>query len=451
MRWLRVLLLIAPLVLGWAALAAWQYHEYNQAVDAARQTLRGQADSLMKALVGGIRYHRRFGPWFPEQLREQLRALAPADDVLAVAIAPEGGPPAAIEGREGLVDPAAAIEPGESWDAAGLRYAASFQLEPEPGGGFGPGGLGRGGGRGWGRGAAGEEATGPRGAASPFIPGARLVAMLVLDRSEVDAAVRREARLRTTIAAGGAVLLGCLALAWLATLRLTEMKGRTRLLEIQARHLEELNQAAAGLAHETRGPLGLVRGWAQRLAESETGLRSERLAAMVEECDRITVRINQFLTFARPRRPSPQAVDLAGILNELAALLEPDLEARRVQLVRCGEGSPASMRADRELLRQALFNLLVNAIHAAPADTAVEVAVRTVHNGRWRIEIADRGAGVPAENVNRLFTPYFTTRTDGAGLGLAIVRRIAADHGWQCGYTPRPGGGAVFYLDAIDG
>ncbi|MHB8969155.1 MAG: ATP-binding protein [Pirellulaceae bacterium] len=72
-------------------------------------------------------------------------------------------------------------------------------------------------------------------------------------------------------------------------------------------------------------------------------------------------------------------------------------------------------------------------------------------DGRLRTEVADRGPGVSNEIVDTLFAPYFTTRIGGTGLGLAIVRRIAAAHSWEVSYTPRPGGGAIFWLDGIHG
>jgi signal transduction histidine kinase len=79
------------------------------------------------------------------------------------------------------------------------------------------------------------------------------------------------------------------------------------------------------------------------------------------------------------------------------------------------------------------------------------VSVSRGRTGRWRIDVADRGPGVPSELAEKLFAPYFTTRAGGTGLGLAIVRRIAAAHGWDAGFTPRPGGGAIFYVDGVDG
>jgi signal transduction histidine kinase len=90
-------------------------------------------------------------------------------------------------------------------------------------------------------------------------------------------------------------------------------------------------------------------------------------------------------------------------------------------------------------------------VQASPEDAAVEVAIVPAARGMWKIEVRDRGPGVAAEVVDRLFTPYFTTRADGTGLGLAIVRRIAAGHGWEAGSTPRPNGGSIFWMDGIHG
>jgi signal transduction histidine kinase len=247
------------------------------------------------------------------------------------------------------------------------------------------------------------------------------------------------------------LVLLCLGLIVLTTVRLARSQTRARLLELEAAHLRELGQAAAGLAHETRTPLGLIRGWMQRLASAEQPASSElaeQAQAVIEECDRLTARINQFLAFAKPSAAAPQAVDVAALADELALLLQPDLEAKRVNL-RCKLTAVQRVWADRELLRQALFNLVHNAVQASPENTEVEILYTSGGNGGGRVEVADRGPGVAAEAVPRLFTPYYTTRPGGTGLGLAIVRRIAVVHGWRCGYTSRPEGGAIFWLDGI--
>jgi signal transduction histidine kinase len=117
----------------------------------------------------------------------------------------------------------------------------------------------------------------------------------------------------------------------------------------------------------------------------------------------------------------------------------------------CDNKSTGVIRADRELFRQAMFNLVQNAIQFSPAGGTVTVTIRSDHDNQCRIEIADGGPGVARESVSSLFTPYYTTRPDGTGLGLAIVRRIAAAHGWHASYSPRPEGGSVFFLEGIHG
>ena len=102
----------------------------------------------------------------------------------------------------------------------------------------------------------------------------------------------------------------------------------------------------------------------------------------------------------------------------------------------------ATIRADREMLRQALFNLLQNAVQSSPDGATVEIALCRGQGGQSRIEVADAGPGVAVDAVDSLFTPYFTTRANGTGLGLAIVRRIAAAHGWRARRREWPGGWA---------
>jgi two-component system, NtrC family, sensor histidine kinase HydH len=232
---------------------------------------------------------------------------------------------------------------------------------------------------------------------------------------------------------------------------LAEARGRAAVLEIETRHLRDLGQAAAGLAHETRNPLGLIRGWTQRWADSP-GLATEQrqqAQAVIEECDRVTARINQFLAFARSAKPRWETVDVREIVQELRGLLSPDLDAKKLVLQSDLPEKDALLQADREMFRQALFNLLQNAIQFSPEDETVVISLSAGQNGEQRIEIADRGPGVSVVVASSLFTPYFSTRSGGTGLGLAIVRSIALTHEWDAGYLPRPGGGAIFWINGL--
>lgn len=480
----RRLIIFVVLFLAWVAFAAWQYNEYSNRSRLAREIPDRQSHSVMNALVGGIRSHCRLGRFIREQLQGVLDELVAADDVVAVAISDDKGRIIISAGDLSTI-PAGPPQAGHHWRETDFLLTEPFSLSSvglycancsgcsylqnsgfdaglvqthTPGRGLGPGlGLGRGRETGRGRGLGPGMGLGrtwlfdDAREESSSLCGDIFHATLVLDRRPFDALCRMAFWEFIGAIAGGAVVMVCVAAAWLATVRLTEARGRTEVLETEARHLRELGQAAAGLAHETRNPLGLVRGWTQQLAQSalKTPADSAHAQAVIEECDRITARINQFLAYAKPCKPSLAEVRVREVVDELATLLQPDLEARRVALeVRADD---LTVRADREMLRQILFNLLQNAISFSPTGATVEVTARQCLNGgrndaAWKIEVADRGPGVPADQVGSLFLPYSTTRPDGTGLGLAIVARIAAAHAWEVKYHHRQGGGAVFSL-----
>jgi len=441
----------AALAIGWSVLAAWQYAGYRHERYLIHETLHQQSHSLMNAMIGGIRSHRRLGCFFEEQLEGMLEELVKSEDVLAVAVTSDDGQKLLSSGKLEPLDLSPPVVSGDSWDAAGFRLVEQFQLLPADcpvhrDRDEGSGDSSR------------KESTTPcclehaenRG---PFAGGGRFIAVLLLDRTRSDAFLRSAAWSHASLAAAGALVLLCIALAWRASVQLVDARGRARVLEIEARHFRELSQAAAGLAHETRNPLGLVRGWTQRLAQSDLDSveSQEHAQTVVEECDRVTARINQFLAFARPCEPVAEPVDPESLIDELAAVLQPDLESKNLRLQRVVPRPDQTIRADRELLRQAMFNLMQNAIQFAADGDTINVAVVGGSNGSYRIEVSDRGCGVAGDAVESLFTPYFTTRPDGTGLGLAIVRRIATAHGWEATYSPRPGGGSVFSLDNLHG
>ena len=446
MKWKRLATWLL-LLLAWAGLAVWQWSEYNHLRRLAFDELHRQAETVNRALVGGIRTHRRTGRFFAENLQGALNELVKSEIVLAVAIELDNGKRLAFAGEEALLD-----ADGEAYRKASvLPYRDYFELQPFEGeahGGWGPSGRGRGRGRGPGWLGNDQQDTD-----NSYSAGGTFNTVLLLDSTPTQTRCRREAWLRGSVVAAGCLVLSCVALVWRATVRAAEAHGRAKLFENETRQLRDLSQAAAGLAHETRNPLGLIRGWTQRLAQccADRPEHREQAQAIVEECDRVTSRINQFLAFARPSDPRIETVAVAELLDELAALLEPDLDAKDLRLDRHAVGLDATVRADREMLRQMLFNLVQNAVQFSPEEGTIEIAVRSGQAGQKRIEVSDRGPGVPDEAVESLFIPYFTSRSDGTGLGLAIVRRIAMAHGWLTGYTPRPGGGSVFWLDQIDG
>ncbi|MHB0957515.1 MAG: sensor histidine kinase [Pirellulaceae bacterium] len=446
----HLLTIYIALGIAWLAFGWWQYRSYVQQRNLIEESLNQQSHSIMIALIGGIGSHRRIGWYFEEQLQAMLDGLTQSQDVIGATIYTADKRPIMSAGTRMRVDEEETADPQEPQRASpSFRTVESFELKPLAAGPRGGGGGGGGGGRGRGFGPRyWDEHTEDAG---PFSEGGQFLAELLLDRTRADLLTRQARRSHGLATAAAGIVVLCLGLVWRATVNLVEARGQAHLYATETRHLRELSQAAAGLAHETRNPLGLIRGWTQRLAQSQVSEEERHLhaQAVMEECDRVTARINQFLAFARPRDPHIASIEIEAMMRELSVILQPDLESGNLALAWDVAATSRHLQADREMLRQALFNLLQNAVQFSPPSAQVQVQVRPPHHGRTSIQVADRGPGVAEDTIESLFVPYFTTRAHGTGLGLAIVRHIATLHGWKTAYHPRDGGGAEFELSGI--
>lgn len=215
--------------------------------------------------------------------------------------------------------------------------------------------------------------------------------------------------------------------------------------------LAALGTMAAGLAHEIRNPLAGIKGAAQLLdQERDPELVREFLGVIVDETDRLSRVVAQFLDYARPFELHLEPTSLARIARAVIELVQRAEASRRVELrLEVDEDLPPLI-ADPDKVRQVLLNLVQNAIQAQPEGGAVRVRVRA---GRLRsrnappaqiLEVEDRGPGVPAEDREKLFIPFFTTRPDGNGLGLAICKRLVEAHGGSIQLIAAAGPGARF-------
>ena len=210
-------------------------------------------------------------------------------------------------------------------------------------------------------------------------------------------------------------------------------------------HLKEMNLAAAGLAHETRNPLNIIRGMAQMLSKQADARPEtrEKSRAIVDEVDKVTAQLNEFINYSRPREVRRTALPLTAALNEVARALSYDLEEKKIRLEVKSE--PLTVDADEQLFRQALFNLVLNATQAVGEGGQIQIVARRSGPGA-AIEIRDNGPGVPPERRQEIFKPYFTTQTKGTGLGLAVVQQIVLAHGWEIACLANEPKGAVFRI-----
>ena len=273
--------------------------------------------------------------------------------------------------------------------------------------------------------------------------------VLVLSTQAYNTALSKDLWMRSTI--GGFSLLAMLGIwmAWRNLIKTGDLQLRlVRASEMNA-NLREMNIAAAGLAHETRNPLNIVRGLAQMIAK-QTGIPDEtreRSVKITEEVDRVTAQLNEFIDYSKPREPKPAPVSVHAVVQDVERALRSDLEDKAIQFQCSGPG--LTVDADESLLRQVVFNLLINAAQSVPSGGRVEITTGRTSPTEGFLEIRDNGPGVPEENRDIIFQPYFTTHSKGTGLGLAVVRQIVMSHGWTVECAAPPEGGAQFRISGM--
>jgi signal transduction histidine kinase len=273
--------------------------------------------------------------------------------------------------------------------------------------------------------------------------------VIVLPTASMQTVVQRDLWLRLSIAGLASLSFVGLGLAWRNLARSAELELRlVRAAELNTR-LKEMNFAAAGLAHETKNPLNIIRGLAQMIAKQEDAAPEirQKSRGIVDEADRVTAQLNEFINFSRPREVRRVNVPLAAVLAEISRALSHDLDDKALRLT-VAEGLP-SIEADEQLLRQALFNLLLNATQAVERNGEIQVAAARTSATEAALEIRDNGPGVPPENRTDIFKPYFTTNQKGTGLGLAVVQQIVLAHGWEIECLPNQPRGAVFRISHL--
>ena len=252
--------------------------------------------------------------------------------------------------------------------------------------------------------------------------------------------------LRCVVAGFAGISVLGLGLAWRNIGKSSELQMRLLRASELNTHLKEMNLAAAGLAHETRNPLNIIRGLAQMISKQQDASTEVRRKTreIIDETDRVTAQLNEFINYSRPREVRRTAVPLKTVVNEVARALTYDLEEKCVRL-RFPEELPV-IEADEQLLRQTLFNLLLNAVQAVERGGDIEVAAWKQNSNGAVLEIRDNGPGVDPAQRTEIFKPYFTTHQKGTGLGLAVVQQIVLAHGWEIECLPNEPRGAIFRI-----
>ena len=230
----------------------------------------------------------------------------------------------------------------------------------------------------------------------------------------------------------GMIFVALLFIVHKAEKTISERAKEQRELEAQlnqAERLAALGQMIAGVSHEIRNPLGIIRSTAELLGSMSGANESQaKLSGLIiEESSRLNNIVTEFLDFARPQEPHFQDCDLDDILHKNIQFLQPELETKEISLKDRLAHRPLPLRADPQLLYRSFLNIFMNAIQAMGSAGTLSVSVLE-EKDHYRVVIEDDGGGICEKDLKKIFDPFFSTKDKGSGLGLSIVRNIMEGH-----------------------
>lgn len=224
------------------------------------------------------------------------------------------------------------------------------------------------------------------------------------------------------------------------------LDARDEVLRDHEAHARELTTLSGELAHELKNPLANVKGLAVLVGRDVHGKGAERLEVLEHEVSRMEEILRSFLTFSRPLSPlDEEDVDMRDLCESVLALHEGMAHAKNVSL-QSSAPAPVHASCDARKVKQILINLVQNALEASPPGAVVELALLRGSEGGARVEVRDRGPGIPPAVRAHLFEPGSTTKERGTGLGLALARGLARQHGGDLSLEDRERGGCIATL-----
>jgi signal transduction histidine kinase len=238
------------------------------------------------------------------------------------------------------------------------------------------------------------------------------------------------------------------AKGFLLTIRDAEAKQSiSRQLDVSQR-LSALNRLTGGVAHEIKNPLNSIGLHLEILKERVGGadpVAEEELRILRDETKRLDRVVKTFLDFTKPVELKLAPLDLFELVNNLAQFLMPEAQSKKVKLSIVCESERSRIRGDADLLKQAFLNLLRNGMEAMPEGGPLSIQIRK-EPVEIVVEIRDQGVGIPPESYNKIFQLYFTTKTQGSGIGLAVTYRVVQLHNGSIHFESKAGEGTMFEL-----
>jgi signal transduction histidine kinase len=216
----------------------------------------------------------------------------------------------------------------------------------------------------------------------------------------------------------------------------------------QKRRLEAIGEVAAGVAHELRNPLFGISSAAQLLrARGRDDPAVERtVGRMLREVDRLNAMLSSLLLYGRPQPLLRRVGDPDAVWDDVIEANRARLDAQQLRLIRHRDPAPAALSFDAAQLNQVFLNILVNAIDAAPAGSDITLHSGMLSNGTWRCRLHNTGASIPPEALPRVFEIFYSLKTGGTGIGLALCQRIVEEHGGSITLESQPETGTAVTL-----
>jgi two-component system sensor histidine kinase AtoS len=222
--------------------------------------------------------------------------------------------------------------------------------------------------------------------------------------------------------------------------------------------LATLGELSAGIAHEIRNPLAGIKTSAQVLEESfgPGDFRSQLVGRLVKEIDRSNELLKKFFNFAKPGRPKKDFVNIEMVIDGVYLLLAPKMKKRNIQFTKNYAHNLPDVYVDESQIEQVLLNLYLNSIDAMEKGGSLTISTlkKVIRNGKGEtankevvvVSVADNGIGIDSKNLEKIFNPFFTTKSNGVGLGLSISSRLVEENGGKLEVKSELGHGTIFII-----
>lgn len=287
-------------------------------------------------------------------------------------------------------------------------------------------------------------------AAVPLIAKDKVISLVVVDNKFTGRPIRQEDLRFLMMFANQAGLAIESAMAYSNLERANRELKETQDRLIQSEKLAALGEMSASIAHEIKNPLTVIGGFASRLVKKQGEGDESRYARIIrDEARRLEKILGEVLDFSREMRPNFQLYDLNAICEETSLLYDDDLREKGISFRLELSPDPCNVMMDPQQIKQAIINIISNSEQAMELSGGKELAIRTSldrNSGLAVVAISDTGGGIPADQMENIFNPFYTTKVKGTGLGLAITNKIIKNHGGEIKIVNRENIGVTFII-----